>query len=295
VIDWFVPALVAALLWAGVNVADDHLLRNLYRAPGVAAGMAGCAAIIPAGIVFAGHGGISHDGAAVVPALIAGVGTTLYVYLLFLAFARHEPSVVVALGGLGQIALPIAAAIAVAERLAPGQYIGILIIAVGTGYLALLDRKSSGFSARLVLLSSVGAALFVGLSVCLKRAYELDSFPSVFPWFGAGSAIGGAGFLAVGGARRLGPVVAAAGKRLLALIAVIEAVNGLADYLQGWAISRGPVSAVRAIEGSQPLFVLAIGVILARVTGEASREHGTAVWAKAAVFVSVIVGVVLVA
>jgi drug/metabolite transporter (DMT)-like permease len=295
VIDWFVPALVAALLWAGVNVADDHLLRNLYRAPSVAAGTAGCAAIIPAGIVFALHRSISLDGTAVVLALLAGLGATLYVYLLFRAFARHEPSVVVALGGLGQIALPIAAAVTLAERLSPRQYLGILIIAGGSSYLGMLDRRSSGFSARLVLLASVGAALFVGISLCLKRAYELDSFPSVFPWYGAGSVIGGSSFLAAGAGSRLAPAVAAAGKRMLALIAAIEAVNGLADYLQGWAISRGPVSAVRAVEGSQPLFVLVLGVILARVTGQVSRERGTSVWAKATLFVSLIVGVVLVA
>ncbi len=294
-IDWFVPALVAACFWAGVNVADDQLLRNVYRAPGVAAGMAGCAAVLPAGIVFGWNGSISLNRTVVVLAMLAGLGTTLYVYLLFLAFARHEPSVVIALGGLGQIALPIAAAVAVAERLSPAQYVGILVIAVGTSCLALLDRRSSTVSARLVLLSSVGAVLFVGFSLCLKHAYELDSFPSVFPWVGVGSVIGGSGFLVSAGRARLALAADAIATRLLLLIVVIEAVNGLADYLQSWAISRGPVSAVRAVEGSQPLFVLGIGVVLARISGRASREEGTNVKVKVALFGALVVGVVLVA
>lgn len=294
-IDWFVPALVAAFLWAGVNVADDQLLRNVYRAPGVAAGMAGCAAVLPAGIVFAGQGSLSNNSVVIGLALLAGLGTTLYIYLLFLAFDRHEPSVVIACGGLGQVALPVAAAVAVSERLAPAQYVGILVIALATSCLALLDRKSSRVSARLVLLSSVGAALFVGFSVCLKHVYELDSFMRVFPWYGVGSAIAGAGFLVAAGRDRVAGAASGIGKRVLSLIVAIEAVNGLADVLQGWAISRGPVSAVRAVEGSQPLFVLGIGLVLARVSGNASREQVTNPWAKVGLFGALIVGVVLVA
>ncbi|HVT64061.1 MAG TPA: DMT family transporter [Mycobacteriales bacterium] len=294
-IRWFAPALVAALLWAGVNVADDQLLRNVYREPRVATGMAGCAAVFPAVAVFAWHGSIALNRTAVLLSMLAGLGTTLYVYLLFLAFARHEPSIVVALGGLGQIALPVGAAIVVAERLSVEQYVGIVIIAVGTSCLALLDRRSSAVSARLVLLASVGAALFVGSSLCLKHAYQLRSFPDVFPWYGVGSVVAGIGFLASVGRARLAVAADGIGRRLLLLIAGIEAVNGAADYLQGWAISRGPVSAVRAVEGTQPLFVLGIGVVLARISGHVSRERGTNLWAKVGLFGALVVGVILVA
>lgn len=260
--SWFYLALLAPLLYAIVNLFDDNLLSFVYLSPYVACISAGLYGALPLLTRFflPAHGLPLVLGTC---AFLAGVLTLCSMFFYFKSLQTEQPSVVVALFALAPATLPLFAHVVVGERLALPQIVGLTVVLAASLGLSVSNLRQWQVSRALGLV--LGAALLVDASSLLtKYAYQHADFYAAYLYFSAGMGMGGVVFLLlkwrdnVQAIRRIGKRIG----RLLPVFIVAEGCGLAADFVLNLAISRGPVSLVRVIESSQPMFVLLIALAL---------------------------------
>lgn len=268
---WFYLALLAPLFYAIVNLFDDNLLAKVYKSPYLASAFAGLFGTVPLIALFFRPAPISlHFGLL---AATCGFLTILYYFFYFKALELEVPSVVVALLGLAPAALPFFAYFMVHERLAPMAIVGFIIVLLASIGLAAVDIKNFKFSAALV--PALIAVLIIDiLSLLTKHVYDHAQFFPAYMCFSAGMGIASLFFLS------LKPKANAAGlkdvrkiiKKVLPIFVAAELTSLAAEFTLNLAISRGPVSLVKVIEGIQPIFVLLIALALYPIAPRFFRE-----------------------
>ncbi|HEX7260153.1 MAG TPA: EamA family transporter [Candidatus Saccharimonadia bacterium] len=293
--DWLIPALLAPMLWAFVVLIDDNLLRNVFRNAYFGGIAAGLFALIPLLILLV----LPHTIPAwpvLVAAIAAGLATTCFYFLLFRSLELAEPSIVTAISMLATAFVPVMAWLVVGEQLGVYQLIGLAVLVVSSVAMSLLDAR--GFRPnRALYIMAGGSVLYAAAAVAMKYVYGEVDYRSGYLFFAAGMVLGGL-FLMTATKPGRGFIATARGFSLnvWGFIVVGELLNVCAEALQGLAVSRGPVSLVRALEGLQPAWVLLIALILfpfwPRYFREAAGAHRGA---KFACFAVIIVGVIMVA
>lgn len=293
---WFIAALTATFLWAVVNLIDDNLLKNVYRSARFGAVISGLFGFAPSFYLFVTNQSLTTNPNIVLPAIASGVLTIIFYYFYFRTLQTDEPSVAVALMSLAPAIVPFLAFYFLGELLNPMQYIGLGIILLMSFILSLVDSKKVKFS-KAVPFAVVGSIVYAVDSILAKYAYQQAEFRDVFVWVAFGFGIGGLAFLLLGKSRNreFKKVVKKAPLIILLFLVLAELINIAAELSQGFAISHGPVSLVRAIEGTQPLFILFIGIILQPFFPKNFRETKDKRFIKKVLcMVGILVGLVLV-
>lgn len=161
------------------------------------------------------------------------------------------------------------------EALNINQVFGGSLIFIGT---VIISLNFSGGKIRLkkrVAALMLGASLLYSIGVIIFKWIALDAgfWNSVF-WEFAGNVFAGAiifmfvssyrkQFLDVFGIRKA---------KLISLNSINESITLLAEGVSAYAVLLAPVSLVTAVNGFQPLFVLAFGIVIALFFPHASKE-----------------------
>jgi drug/metabolite transporter (DMT)-like permease len=256
--SWFYLALLATLLYAIVNLFDDNLLRFVYKSPYLAVTSAGFYGALPLlSRLFIHASNISLNLALL--SVLAGFLTLVYYFFYFRGLASDTPAVVVALLGLAPATIPFLAHVFVHEQLLPLEIVGFVVVLVASLGLAVVNIHKFKFSQALGM--AVAAVIFMDITAIMtKYVYERAAFYTVYLYFSAGMGLGGLGFLCLGYRQNTATLKSIKQKlrRILPVFVVAELIGVGAELTLNLAISRGPVSLVKVIEATQPLFVLFI-------------------------------------
>lgn len=293
--SWFYLALLAPLLWAVVVLIDDNLLRHVYKGPYLAAIVSGLFGVAPLISLF----WLDLAPTATTTmfwATMAGFVTVIYYFFYFRALERESPSTVIALMSLTPRSLPLFAHYVVGEDLSTTQFIGFFVVLGASFMLALTDVKKFKFSNALV--SVVAASVLYAIaSLGSKYSYEQTNFYTGYMFFCLGMGAGGLFFIYVMLYRRQKEILKGIIKRnnlkIILFLVFSELLNIGAEFAQNLAISRGPVSLIKAVENIQPVYMLLIAIVLYPFFPKYFRdvEHGHHIAYKLAMMLLIAGGV----
>jgi drug/metabolite transporter (DMT)-like permease len=296
IMNWFYLALLAPFLYAVVNLIDDNLLHYVYENPYVATASAGIISSLPLiSLLFLHADNISLELASL--AGLAGFLTTVYFFFYFKALELEQPSVVIALFSLVPATLPFFAHFILHEQLGTLEIVGLIIVLIASLGIAAIDIKKFNFSAALVPML-VAVVLIDIISLITKHVYEHTQFYVAYMCFVAGMGLGGLYFvfiLVLTKARNELKHFKVSVKKVIPIFFLAEFTYQVAEFTLNLAISHGPVSIVKVIEGIQPIFVLLIALLLAPFAPKYFREATAGNLVKKFAFMSIaIVGLVII-
>src|SRR6185312_1443096 len=127
--------------------------------------------------------------------------------------------------------------------------------------LAVSDFKRFRFS-RALFFVVIAVVFMDAASLITKYVYQKTDCYSAYLYFSAGMGVGGLSFFLArfsDNARTIHDIFKRI-KKLLPVFIVAELLGLAAEFTLNLAISRGPVSLVKVIEGIQPMFVLLIAL-----------------------------------
>ncbi|MEK7602990.1 MAG: DMT family transporter [Patescibacteria group bacterium] len=289
--SWFYLALLAPLIYAVVNLVDDNMLRHVYKSPHIGAIVSGLFGGLPIlSLLLWPAAGIAFQYSAI--SVICGFLLTLFYYFYFVALDKESPSVVVAFIGSAPILIGALAYIFLGERYTSLQIIGLGIILVSSILLVVNKSEKTHFSKSLVPL--LGAAVIICIiSVLLKYVYERAPFYPVYLWFCAGMVLGGIYLWLVLYYSKQTKTTKSLKKSLrkyFLLFLITEILAITAEFVMSLAISRGPVTVIRSIEGIQPVYILLISLALYPFYPKLFREVSEGKMVLKFILVSCIVG-----
>ncbi len=260
--SWFYLALLAAFLYAVVNLLDDNLLRFVYKSPYLATFSAGIYGLLPLLTMFFIH---ASNIPASLALLSAGAGflTLTCYFFYFKGLGSESPSIVVALFSLAPAAIPFFAHFLVHERLTSVEVLGFMVVLLASLSLAVTNLRQLKFSKALVPVS-LSIVLLVAVSIMTKYVYQRAAFYPAYLYFSVGMGLAGILFLSLKFEENKKTIrdIAKSIKRLLPIFIIAELLGLAAEFMGNFAISRGPVSLVEVIDGIQPMFVLLVALAL---------------------------------
>lgn len=270
---WFYLALLSPLLFAIVNLIDDNLIRHVYKSAyfgAIISGLFGAAPLLT--LLIASRQGTTPLTAIL--GMLAGFLTVIYYFFYFRALESESPSVVIAMFSLTPALIPVFASIFLNENLVGLQLLGFAVVLAASFGLAVVEVKRFKFSAAFghVL---VAASLLTVVSLLSKYVFQQTNFYTGFMYISAGMGFGGIYFLLVLKFANGGSFLQdfkKNSKKVITIFIMAEAIAILAEFTQNLAISRGPLSLVKVIEGIQPLYVLLIALAFYKYSPKHFRE-----------------------
>ncbi len=272
---WIILALTAAATLAVVNLTDKRLLD--HHLPGLSTlylwvALALAAYISGAIVIF----GLPRDTAPaiVLAALASGFSLGVGYALIFVGLKVAEASRAVAISQIYPIFVALLAVIFLGERLVPGQWAAITLVALGTMLVSLPVvpvrlaelKPSRGAPALLAGGLLLGAGFFAA-----KVALAESSFPVVFIYQQLGTLLV---FLPFARRRVWGQLFGVLRRRRTVLLLVVgEGILPLvvvAGALQ--AANLGPISLVSACLATTPLFVFVLATLLSQARWQVMEE-----------------------
>lgn len=274
--SWFYLALLAPFFFAIVNLIDDNLIHHVYKGPYLGVIISGIFGSLPiVSLLFLDT--ISASPLVVALAILAGFLTTVYYFFYFRALELESPSVVIAMFSLTPATVPIISYFLLGERLTYNQLIGFTIVLIASLALALVEikgiRKIKFTSALIPVL--VAAAIFDVIAIISKYVFQNTNFYTGYMYFSLGMGIGGYYFLLILlflKTRNIWSDIRRNSKKILGLLVIAEFIAIAAEFTQNLAISRGPVSLVKVVEGIQPIYVLLIALLFYKFSPKHFRE-----------------------
>lgn len=260
--SWFYLALFVPLLFAVVNLIDDNLLQFVYKSRYIATVMAGVSGTLPLlSLFFLDFNNIPTNLALL--SMLSGSLAVGFYFFYFKSLQLDSPSVVVALFSLVPATIPFLAYFIVDEKLGLQQIVGFSIVLLASLGLAVSDVRNFKFSKALI--PAVIAVIFMDAEAIInKYVYNNADFYPAYMYFSLGMGITAFLFYFVRFSDNNQALIRIGKKfkRLIPILIFVELLGLLAEFLLNLAISKGPVSLVKVIEGSQPMFVLLIALLL---------------------------------
>ncbi|HSX23526.1 MAG TPA: DMT family transporter [Candidatus Saccharimonadales bacterium] len=271
--SWFYIALLSPLLFAIVNLIDDNMIRHVYKSPYFGAIISGLFGAVPlVALALRPLEPVTILVGAL--ATLAGFLTAVYYFFYFRALETESPSVVIAMFSLTPALIPVFARIFLRERLVVMQLVGFAVVLLASFGLGMTEVRKFKFS-RALLHVSVAATIYAGVSLFSKYAFLHTDFFTGYMYFSAGLGIGGLYFLLILkflNGDSFFKDLRHNSKKIISLFIIAEAIAIAAEFTQNLAISRGPVSLVKVIEGVQPVYVLLIALAFYRFSPKHFRE-----------------------
>lgn len=287
--SWFYLALLAPLLYSIVALLDDNLLSFVYKSPYLATVSAGFYGALPLLSRFFIHAHALPTRLAIL-ATAAGLLNLAYYFFYFKGLQSDSPSIVVGLFGLAPATIPFFAHFIVHERLAPLEVAGFITVLLASLALAASNLKRLKFSKALIFVA-IAVVFMDMMALMTKYVYQRADFYPSYLYFSAGMGLGAIGFflLKFRDNRRAVREISKSIKKLLPIFVVAELTGVAAEFTLNLAISRGPVSLVKVIEGIQPMFVLLIAFGLYPFWPKYFREAGEGRLARKFILMIVII------
>lgn len=253
--DWFFIALLSPAIFALITILDDNLLRQVYKSPFFGAIISGFFGMLPlVGILF--YPIVLPSLPVILCGVLAGMFTVISYYFYFKGLEVEAPSVVIALFSLAPAFIPFLSYLVLGEILTVNQYIGFVIVLIASYILASVDIKKFTFSPALFVIG-IGAIIYAVIAVMGKYVYQSVDFWTGYMLFACGMGLG-AVFLSLSFAkgREFFHELKTTFRKWIVVFILVELLGISAELTNNIAISRGPVSLVKVIESTQPIFVL---------------------------------------
>jgi drug/metabolite transporter (DMT)-like permease len=256
---WLLFALAAPALWAVSNLIDQRLLKEEFADPLGLLVLTGLFSLVPL-FVVASLGGLAWPGtASAAMALVAGSLGLLVYFPYFLALRDAPTTEVVMLWNFAPVFIVVAAWCFLGERLGPTEYVAIALLVLSTSIATGTSRLRWRRTVPLMMMASVLLAME---SVLAKAVFERVSFQNGLAWISLGAVLTALVLLLLARPHRW-----PRDRGVLWLVSANQLLDVGAAAALSFAISKGPVSVVKAVGGLQPVFVLLIG---ARLGGRAA-------------------------
>jgi drug/metabolite transporter (DMT)-like permease len=267
-LDWTNAAVFSTAVMAVVNILDSHLVSK--RVPSLRA------FLIPAGILNVINATILLNifplpqDLGVIPFLITVLSSVLRalgVLLILHILQTREVSRVIPVTHTHPVFVAILAVLFLGETLAYLEWIAFMAVVLGAILISIqrgAHGSGAGFPGSLIL-PLIASFLLATANVTSKYALEHVSYWNMLAF---GSLLMAFIFLSVSlrplpfrQLRTMRRPVLAVG-----LLVLTNALVLVSMFLMFWAIQRGPVSLVSAIEGARPAFVFVYVLILSRIS-----------------------------
>ena len=274
--QWFFVALLSPALFALVTLADDNLVRKVYKSPEFGAIVSGFFALIPL-LILPFYPIVFPPVSIMLLAILAGFLTINYYLLYFKALMVESPSIVITLFQMSRAIVPFLAYIFLGELLSKGEYLGFFMIFTAAVGISAVDIKKFRLSKAFPLIV-VAATITAVIAILDKTVYQHVRFWDGYIFFCLGMGLGAFTLTRVTteGKKFYGQFFSKF-KSFILLFLITELLNIGAEMSLGYAISQGPVSLVKVIEGIQPFFVLFFALLLypflPQYFREASEKH----------------------
>lgn len=258
---WFYIALLSPALFALVTLADDNLVRKVYKSPEFGAIVSGFFALLP--LLAIPFFPIRIPPLPIIMlAILAGFLTINYYLLYFKSLLIESPSVVITLFQMSRAMVPFLAYIFLGELLTKGEYVGFFIIFTAAVGISAVDIKKFRLSKAFPLIA-LAASLTAIIAITDKVVYKDIRFWDGYVFFCLGMGIAAFTLTQVTSeGKKFYSQFFSKFKTFIILFLVTELLNIGAEMSLGYAISQGPVSLVKVIEGIQPFFVLLFAILL---------------------------------
>lgn len=260
--DWLIYSLLFPALFAVVNIIDDNFLRKVYRSAYFGAIISGFFGMSP--LVLSLFFPIQIASLPVIlTAVFCGFLTVIYYFFYLKALGEESPSVVIALSNITPVFALLIAFLFLGEIITTKSLMGFVLILGASTVLSLSKFKFAKTSISKGLLSVVIASLiYAVVGVLSKFVYNSVDFVSGYVYFSVGLGFGGL-FLSI--VPKEGRVFykefGKKFKKYFFIFFLIELLGISAELLNHLAISTGPVSLVKVVEGVQPVYVLLFAVL----------------------------------
>lgn len=274
---WFFIALIAPFLWAIVNHADKYLLSKYFKADGVGPLMIfstlfGVFVLPVAALIDPALLSISlHDVGILI---VAGFCSALFVLMYLHALQDEEASVVVPFWQTIPIFGYILGFIIFRETLSAQQLVAGAAILFGAAILSLDLGESLKVKWRVAGLM-LGSSFVYALYESLFRfvALEHSFWASVF-WEHVGLVAFGVALLAFFKGYREGfmRILRSNSAPIISLNLGSELLTIVGNLITNYAVLIAPLALVLLVSSYQPVFVLAIGVLLTLFLPKVSEE-----------------------
>ena len=262
---WFLFAISASVLWAISNLIDGDLVLNRVKNPLVIVTVTGLFSILPF-LYECLIGNFSFP-----PLLISLFGiflgflSLMAFYPYFRALEHSHPASAVLLWNLSPVLIAITAFVFLGERLLPTQYLAISLIVCSAMLVSGGSRsqKAKGQKGSSAVAWMLLASLFTASEALLSKwLFGHASSGTVIGLISLGSFVLSLVLLCI-------PSIRKSLRTLLpkhgGVFALNETLNNVAFVCSAMAVSLGPVSLVKAIEGTQAFFVLACSWVAVRL------------------------------
>lgn len=258
--SWILFSILAAIVWAIVNVIDKYILSKLVSKPIVPVMILGVIGLVASLVVFStkGFGQLSPINSLL--ALVAGILFVLMTFFYFRAVKVEDVSKVIPLFCLSPLFILFIAGFFLGETFTATKYFGILLLVAGAILISLKNLTSFSFGKAfwLMVLSSLSLAVSQVITKYLLNFYD---FWTVFAYIriGAFVALIPVFWLNFSDLKNL---YRESRFKTFGLISVNESLNLLGVIFITLASAIGFVTLVNALSSIQPFFVLLFSVLL---------------------------------
>lgn len=268
--SYILIAIIAYLFFAINAVIDKFLLQKKQIGhPATYAFVIGMLSL--AVVVLAPFGFFVPENDIIFISLISGALFTFALLAFFAGLSRGEASRIVPVaGGFVPVFTMILAYFWIGERLAPQDFLALMLLILGSMLMAGRGKRGARTWLPYILLAS---ALFAVSFTLTKQVFDQTGFINGFIWTRFGMAAGALVLLLNATARRAIFVHAkksSHGTGMLFLAGQI--IGALAGIAQNIAISRGSVTIVNALQGTQFVFLLVLAALISLQYPKVMRE-----------------------
>ncbi|MDI6602953.1 MAG: EamA family transporter [Patescibacteria group bacterium] len=257
---WITFSILAAFIWAVVNIVDKYILTRWVRNPLIPVMILVTIGLMASIIVYFTYGFSYLSYFNIFLALIAGIFYLLMAIFYFKAVKIEEISRVSPLFYLSPLFILIFATIFLGEIFTLLKYLGIFLLMAGAILISSRDisKISLGRAFWWMILSTIAFALN---QILTKYLLNSTDYWTIFAWTRIGAGIGLIPIAYIYFPELI-ETARKQGKRVIVIILANETFNLLGVLSITIAVSIGYVTLVNALSSIQPFFVLLFAVIL---------------------------------
>jgi len=260
IMSWVLFSILAALIWAVVNVVDKYILSKWVKNPIVPVMILGVVGLVSSLLVFLFRGFAELSFINILLALVSGIFYILTVIFYFKAVKIEEVSRIIPLFYLTTLFVLIFATIFLGETFTLIKYLGIFLLIIGAILISSkgLMKISFGKAFWFMILASLSIAIN---QVITKYLLSFADFWTIFSYTRIGSMFALIPIFYFSFSDLIS-TVRKHGKKVIGVISLNESLNIVGVLLITIATSIGYVTLVNALSSVQPFFVLSFAVIL---------------------------------
>ncbi|OGY88010.1 MAG: hypothetical protein A2233_04890 [Candidatus Kerfeldbacteria bacterium RIFOXYA2_FULL_38_24] len=259
---WLFFAILGPFVWAISNLIDDELADVEIKSPFALISTGGFFAVIPL-VIFSFFGGLAWPGVTLVLLCAASsvVGISI-LYFYYKALTLTDPAHVLLMWNLAPVFTVILALIFLHVDLEIWHYLAVGILIFSS--LIAAYKKGLRLSKNNALFWTLIASLFSGIEAIVNKSiFEQIDFPVAIVWMSLFSVlISLFFFISLRQVRKTYRHIIRSG--IWKIMGLNELLDLGACLSIDYAVNLGPVVLVKAVEGIQPLFVIALGYLFVK-------------------------------